>query len=167
MDSSCSNNAPLGGKSAVVRREESIHLKGTEPIWNWSSGLLLQQLGIIFQPWYDSDCHWAVGKPCLTFGSGPNPSVAPNSTKVTFISELWGKTRLIVKWNTGPPPKTLGNESIRLFPHKDTPSRPQWVTVSPKFIETEKREGRATSLKWKSKRKPLKKWWNRNTLFTI
>ena len=47
---SCSSTAPLWGKEADADVGESTHLKGMEPAWTWTSGLLLQQIGTCPHP---------------------------------------------------------------------------------------------------------------------
>ena len=54
-----------------------------------------------------------------------------------MASTLGGKTWLVSTLKPALVTKILDTDYTGMLPHRNTPSRPQQITVSPKFIETD------------------------------
>ena len=82
--------------------------------------------------------HSVERKPHLISCTGSKtPAQHTQPTKGIMASILGGKTQLASTLKPVLVTKILDTAYTGMLPHKNTPSRPQQITVSPKFIETD------------------------------
>ena len=136
----CLSTPLLWGRNPSVRRGNITHLKWTEPAWTQPSWLMLQQLGSRPHPWQGSDSHRAERKSRLIFRAGFSSSNT-NHSLYHGDSDKHTLRELVASIHITSSPHTKHIEHtvyIGMVPHKKATSRPQNITVVPRFIDKEK-----------------------------